>query len=177
MHCLNSSPCSLFRPAACAGQRMMLEHELLQPLLQHMRVDLRRRDVGVAQQLLHRAQVGAAIEQMAGKGMPQHVGRDPLRVEAGLLGQLLQLLAKPLAGQVALARPARQTAIWCAASAQRRPRLWPTLRYRSSAARAAWVERHQPLAPAFALDRQNAAVAREHRRGSVTSSVTRMPVA
>ena len=41
-----------------------------------MRVDLRRRDVGVAQHRLHRAQVGAALEEMAREGMPQGVRRD-----------------------------------------------------------------------------------------------------
>ena len=46
---------------------MMRQNQLLEPLLQHVRVDLRRRDVGVAEQLLHGAQVGAAIEQMAGE--------------------------------------------------------------------------------------------------------------
>src|SRR5512134_1688788 len=62
--------------AGLAGrQRVVLEDQLLQPLLQHVRIDLCGGDVGVAEQLLHRAQVGAAVEQMAGEGVAQHVGR------------------------------------------------------------------------------------------------------
>ena len=37
------------------------------------RVDLCGGDVGVAQQLLHGAQVAAGLQQMAGERMPQHV--------------------------------------------------------------------------------------------------------
>ncbi len=73
----------------------------LQPFLENVGVDLRRRDVGVAQQLLHRPQIGAAIDQVAGERMPQHMRAYPLRIEPGGDRQLLQLLAEPLAGQVA----------------------------------------------------------------------------
>jgi hypothetical protein len=45
---------------------MVLQDELFQALLEHVRVDLGRGDVGLAEQLLHRAQVGAAVEQVAG---------------------------------------------------------------------------------------------------------------
>ena len=38
-----------------------------------MRVDLRGGQRRVAQQLLHRAQVGAGVEQMRGEGVPQRV--------------------------------------------------------------------------------------------------------
>ena len=82
----------------------------------------------MAEQLLHRAQVGAAVEQMAGEGVAQHVRDDALGVEAGLLGQLLQVLGEALARQVALARRARGTATWSAASARRRPPVVPTAR-------------------------------------------------
>ena len=61
--------------SALLGQRMMLMHQLFQPLLEHVRVDLGRRDVGMAEQLLHGAQVGAAVEQMTGEGVAQaHAG-------------------------------------------------------------------------------------------------------
>ena len=35
-----------------------------------MGVDLRRREIGVTQHLLHRAQIGAALQEMSGKGVP-----------------------------------------------------------------------------------------------------------
>ena len=68
-----------------------------------MGIDLRGGDVGVAQHLLDAAQIGAMVEQMAGKGMAQHMRRQPGGVEAGFQRQLLQQLAAALAGQMAVA--------------------------------------------------------------------------
>jgi hypothetical protein len=51
------------------SKRMMLFDEPSQPLLDDMGVDLRRRNVGVAEELLHRAKIGATLEEMAGKSM------------------------------------------------------------------------------------------------------------
>ena len=42
-------------------------------------VNLRRRDIGMTEHCLDRAQVGPALEQMRRKGMPQHVRRDCFR--------------------------------------------------------------------------------------------------
>ena len=44
----------------------------------HMRIDLRGRDVGMAKDLLQRAQVGAAGEHMRRERMAQHVGMQAL---------------------------------------------------------------------------------------------------
>ena len=52
-----------------------------------MGVDLSRRDVGVPQQLLHHAEVGAPDQQVRGKAVPQHVRMD---------------MAEPRGGRVAL---------------------------------------------------------------------------
>src|SRR6266849_5777230 len=52
---------------------MMSLVNLLQPLLDNVRVDLRCRNVGVAEHQLHRSQIRAALQQMRGKTMPQHV--------------------------------------------------------------------------------------------------------
>ena len=41
---------------------MQIAHQALQPFLQHMRVNLRGRDVGVAEQRLHHAEVGAILQ-------------------------------------------------------------------------------------------------------------------
>ena len=55
-------------------QRVMRLDQALQPLRQHMRVNLRRRDVRVSQQQLQAAQVRSMRQQMRGEGMPQHMG-------------------------------------------------------------------------------------------------------
>ena len=49
------------------------------PLLQDVRVDLRRGEVGVAEHHLDGAQVRAAFEQMRGEGVPQHVRTERRR--------------------------------------------------------------------------------------------------
>ena len=51
----------------------MLFDEASQPLFYDMGVDLRRGDVGVTEKLLHRAQVRAPLQEMAGKGMTEHM--------------------------------------------------------------------------------------------------------
>ncbi len=51
------------------GKRMMLADKFMQSFLQHMRIDLRRGYVGMAKQLLHGAQIGPVLQQMAGKGV------------------------------------------------------------------------------------------------------------
>src|SRR5437763_14536307 len=71
-----------------------------QPLALHMRIDLRRRDIGMSEHLLHAPEIGAVIEQMAGKGMAQYMWRQPRRVETGGEGELLEHLAATLPGQV-----------------------------------------------------------------------------
>ena len=55
---------------------------LLQPRAIDMGINLRRRDIGVAEHGLHRAQVGAAFEQMGRERMAQGVRRDSF-VDAG----------------------------------------------------------------------------------------------
>ena len=58
----------------CKG--VMLRDQLTEPLIEHMRVDLSGGNVGMAEQFLHRAKVGAVGQKMACKGVPQHVRRD-----------------------------------------------------------------------------------------------------
>ena len=62
---------------------MQVAHHRRHPLLEDVRVDLRRRDVGVAEQRLKHAQIGAAREQMRGKGMAQDVRADPFGRDPG----------------------------------------------------------------------------------------------
>jgi hypothetical protein len=52
---------------------MVLLDEPPEPLLDDMGVNLRGRDVGVTEKLLHRAQIGAAIKEMAREGVAEHM--------------------------------------------------------------------------------------------------------
>lgn len=52
---------------------MMLSVQRLQAFARHMGVDLRRRQVGMPQQQLHRAQVCTVVEQVGRERMPQRV--------------------------------------------------------------------------------------------------------
>ena len=54
-----------------------------QPLLDDVGVDLRGRDVGVAEELLHCSQIGAPLQKMAGKGVAENVRRDARGFDPG----------------------------------------------------------------------------------------------
>jgi hypothetical protein len=47
-----------------------------QPRFEDVRVDLRGRQIGVAEHHLNRAQVGATLEQVCGERVPKHVRAD-----------------------------------------------------------------------------------------------------
>src|SRR4051812_28547773 len=83
-------------------QRMQAAHQTFQAVFQNVRIDLRGRDVGVSQQRLHHAQVGAVVQQVAGKSVPQYVRADLFRGDGAANGQRFELAREVLAGQVAL---------------------------------------------------------------------------
>ena len=56
-----------------------------------VRINLRGGDIAVPEQFLHRAQIAAGFEQMAGKGMAQHVRMD-MASQAGIGGEFAQPL-------------------------------------------------------------------------------------
>src|SRR5271165_2468603 len=62
----------------------------LQPAQRQMRVDLRSRDIRVAEQRLHGAQVGAMLDHVRRAAMPQHV-------RAGMAVRRLDQMPYPLA--------------------------------------------------------------------------------
>src|SRR5579883_3458959 len=62
-----------------AVQGVQIAHHGLHPLAQDVSVDLGGRNIGVAQKLLDGTQIGAVVQQMARKGMPQHMRADPRR--------------------------------------------------------------------------------------------------
>ena len=61
------------RVALDSAARVMLGVQPLQPLARDVGVDRRRRDVGMAEQHLHRAQVGAVVQQVRREGVAQRV--------------------------------------------------------------------------------------------------------
>src|SRR5690349_82885 len=69
---------------------MGLEIEFAAASVADMRVELGRRQVGVAQHLLHAAQIGAALEQMRGERVSEQVRVHALGLEARFLGEALE---------------------------------------------------------------------------------------
>src|SRR5512133_1053397 len=84
-------------------------------------VDLRRGDADVAQQFLHRAQVAAGLEQVAGERVTQHV-RMHRRAQTRLLAALTQALPDRLGAQAGAVATYKQRGL-NAASRSRWPRL------------------------------------------------------
>jgi len=52
---------------------MQIAHKAFEPLFQHVGIDLRGRDVGVAEQRLHHAQVGAIVQEVTGESVAEHM--------------------------------------------------------------------------------------------------------
>ena len=77
---------------------MMASVNLPQSFARDMRVDLRRRDVGMAEHGLDRTQVSAVFQQVRGKRMPQGMRRD-VAVDPRLPGAALDNLPETLACQ------------------------------------------------------------------------------
>src|SRR2546423_5646945 len=74
--------------------------DLTQPVDRHTGVDLGGRGRTVTEQLLHGADVGAAVEQVGGEGMTQGV-RGDAAAQAGAFGDRDQYGPCALAGQAA----------------------------------------------------------------------------
>src|SRR5688572_354690 len=72
--------------------------DLPQPGFEHMCVDLRRREVGVAEHGLDGAEVGAALEQVRRERVTQDV-RAEMTAHTGGESVLLQQLPEPEAGE------------------------------------------------------------------------------
>src|SRR5258706_5595908 len=82
-------------------QRMVLVHKLLQALVQDMSVYLRGGDVGMTEQRLHDAEVGAAGEKVCSEGVAQHMRRQLFGIEAGARGDDLEIAGESLAREMA----------------------------------------------------------------------------
>src|SRR5262245_34592717 len=127
----------------------MLFDQAPQPLLDDVGVDLRGRDVGVAEELLHGAEIGAALQQMAGKGVAEDVRRDARGLYPGGESKRLQLLAEALAGEMRASARGKEPdrcalPFFLVGTDRREVDLERALRR--------LVQGHEPLAPSFALD-------------------------
>src|SRR4029450_12083165 len=69
-----------------SSARVEVEVELLEAVAVDVRVDLRRGDVGVAEQRLHGAQVRAVLQKVRGERMTHDVGREA-RVDPPAAGE------------------------------------------------------------------------------------------
>src|SRR5437660_4844958 len=82
----------------------MLGVQSLQPLAGDVRIDGRRRDVGMSEQQLHYAKIRAVIEQVRRESMAQRVRRKLGGSNARLQGIALDQLPERLPGERAAAR-------------------------------------------------------------------------
>ena len=57
-------------------QRVQIAHHRLHPRVEHMRVDLGGRNIGVPKQFLHDAQIGPILQKMARESVAQHMRAD-----------------------------------------------------------------------------------------------------
>src|SRR5205823_2817363 len=68
---------AVYRASSCRLRpRVRIRVGFLQPLSGHMRINLRGRKTGVAEQCLHAAQIGAAIEHVCRETMSKFVRAD-----------------------------------------------------------------------------------------------------
>jgi hypothetical protein len=65
------------------SQRMQIPHHRLGAFVEYVRIDLGRRNIGMAEQVLYDAKIGAVLQEMAGEGMAERVGADLRGGEAG----------------------------------------------------------------------------------------------
>jgi methionine biosynthesis protein MetW len=80
--------------------RVQVPDHVLQPVVEHVGVDLRGRDIGMAEQLLDDPQVGPVLEQVARESVAQDVRADLVRAQSRCGGEHFQLAAEGLAGEV-----------------------------------------------------------------------------
>src|SRR5918994_3188035 len=115
---LGRETCLHIASARLVGKRVMVVDQPHQPFLKHMGVDLRRRNVGVAEQLLHRAEIRAVLQEMAGKGVADHMRRYFRGGDAGAGGERLELTREHLARQMP-ALPSGGEQIWARGQSRR----------------------------------------------------------
>ena len=153
---------------------MQIAHHRLHALIEHMRIDLRRRNVGVAEQFLHDAQIRAVLQKMAGKGMAQHMRADARRRYAGGPAIVLISRAKTWRLRCPLSPSAGKSQ---ALAAARGSAFSSSVRYSVIAARAGSEIGTMRSRPPLPRTRIKGSRLRAALFGRQTSSETRKPVA
>jgi hypothetical protein len=87
---------------------MRLKVQLATSPIGYVGVELRRREIGVAEHLLDGAQIGAAFEQVRREGVPQEVRMDAFGFETCLPGEAAEDQEDARAGQRAAAGVEKQ---------------------------------------------------------------------
>ena len=129
-------------------QRVQIADHRAHSLVQHMGVNLGRRNVGVTKKLLHDTQIGAILQEMAGKSVAQDMRTDASPVDSGQRRHELEIPGEGLAGQVPAVAIGREEPLAIVSLG----------RLRHEAAKAAdgldgqRREGNQTLPPALALD-------------------------
>src|SRR5689334_213880 len=138
---------------------MMHGVELLQPLARDVRVDRRRRDVGVAEQQLHDAQIRAVIEQMRRERVAQHVRRQRRGRYAGAHRMALDERPEGLPRKRRMAL-CEEELVALRDTGELRPHGAQVARHPCNRFVAHW---HQPLLAALADDAHDAGIMRDLR--------------
>src|SRR4051794_34502507 len=86
-----------------ARVRMRLKVQLAPSPIGYVRVELRRRQVGVSKHFLNGPEVGAALEEMRRERVAQEVRVHALRLEARLLGEPAKDEERARTGELAAA--------------------------------------------------------------------------
>ena len=134
---------------------------VLEPFVEDMGVNLGGRNVGMPQQCLHHAQVGAILQEMAGKGMSQHVRADGVGTQAALRRQRSSGRAQNAGASDGRSRRKTETAI----SNRRRSVSFSLRAIIRHCPPCGIVERHQTLLAALAAHHQHALIAPRRRCG------------
>lgn len=80
---------------------MEIAYHRFHPFVEHMRIDLRRGNVGVSEQFLNDTQIGAVLQQMAREGMAQHMRAHARNGDSGARGDRLDVARENLPAQMA----------------------------------------------------------------------------
>jgi hypothetical protein len=83
-----------------ANERVQIAHHGFHPLVEHMGIDLRRGNIGVAEQFLHDAQIRTVLQKMACEGMAEHMRANPRGADSRSGGAGLEIAGESLAGEM-----------------------------------------------------------------------------
>jgi hypothetical protein len=146
------------RPLATPRVRVRLEVDVAASTVGDVRVALRRPEIGVAQHLLHGAQVRASLEEVRRERMPQKVRVHAAGLEARTLGELAQDEERAGSRERSAARVQEELGTVAAIEMRATEREVP-----ANGLGGGSSEGHEPLLPALAEDADDAFVERDAR--------------